>query len=958
MNLHIECPPGVGEKVCCETKHTVGEEAPEYDWRLNTECPGKEQPISVSYKIVSDNYCEKKELECVKCGDDCFKKIGDDVPFCGETTKEFDCVEKNNECVVANLKEGLNCGKCGDGCFPGKELEVMYCEKPSKDFDCVEEDDKCVVLEKEKPEGCGVDYCEFVEGVEPDCVGHWEVSGEHPNCNCNWECDEIVAKECVVKGDCGGKNDVCSNGRCVTIPEVVEEEEEEIDLSDIEVEVEKFEEEVREEPKEREGPSEPEPREESNEEPAEPEVTGNIIARLFKGFLGLIGNPQITGRVVDEGDNDGDGGDSGVEDTTQDEPSPDDSDNGVVDDEGGEDGGEDFEPGPGEEPDNECRDKWKACGDPCPPCDYETEHENEWHDDGDWEENRDWEREDKEERKRHEAEQRERCEDECARPCVDKCVRENCGEGLDCNIDEEIKKCEGGCDADEDCVSKCMEGGDWWKEFEDEDEHREEKGVFALWGDCRKAQGKTESHIHFGGWGEPFEGLEKYKHKYHEREGDWCKWELENSIKQRIEIEKGFNEEFARWFFEDYLASSAEDWKGHMSGLFELYWRNVDTSRMIAERMQCLGKRDITEFYEPKLIKFEYKTDYGAIEYWEELKEVRMFGKEKVNVVSPYMKVWIYPTKEFIKFEFQESMKNNEFPGSPEDKMKMENEGFPSEEALEFMREDDKFMKHVERIADNQGGEARSVVQVVDFESGEIVFNMLVEINREYIVKITPMLFSEVGDYDTKVEVDFDKVYDLVMFEMKNMEGAHTESPPWDRKKMKPIQGIKNFANGIRMYFKAKAIVNSAKVTPESNEKNVRKFMIEMMKMMGEGEKDKHRDGPPEGFDDLSEEEKEELMDEFGGGIFERGKEGGGGRDDFDKEEFREYEKEEKKGGFFGLFGGKDEGPDGKGPGKGPDFQGGMEDFMSDEEYEKFKQLPEEEREKIVKRMKEEMGEY
>ena len=149
MNLHIECPPGVGEKVCCETKHTVGEEAPEYDWRLNTECPGKEQPISVSYKIVSDNYCEKKELECVKCGDDCFKKIGDDVPFCGETTKEFDCVEKNNECVVANLKEGLNCGKCGDGCFPGKELEVMYCEKPSKDFDCVEEDDKCVVLEKE-----------------------------------------------------------------------------------------------------------------------------------------------------------------------------------------------------------------------------------------------------------------------------------------------------------------------------------------------------------------------------------------------------------------------------------------------------------------------------------------------------------------------------------------------------------------------------------------------------------------------------------------------------------------------------------------------------------------------------------------------------------------------------------------------------------------------------------------
>jgi len=60
-----------------------------------------------------------------------------------------------------------------------------------------------------------------------------------------------------------------------------------------------------------------------------------------------------------------------------------------------------------------------------------------------------------------------------------------------------------------------MKGGDWWKEFENKDEHKEEKGVFQAGGSCRTSQGKTEGFIWFGGWGEPFEQIQYLKNKYY-----------------------------------------------------------------------------------------------------------------------------------------------------------------------------------------------------------------------------------------------------------------------------------------------------------------------------------------------------------------------------------------------------------------------------------------------------------
>jgi hypothetical protein len=894
-------------------------------------------------------------LGCTSCGNDCITKEQSMVVDCSLPTIKFDCVEHNDECVVVE-EESLDCAKCGDGCITKEASMVADCAEPGDDFGCVENNGGC-------------ERIEFVVEHEDD-----EVEGVVVE-------EEIFDDECVTVSDCGGMHDVCSNGRCVAIPESFEEEEEEIIIEVVEEDnnVEELEQLIEEEFAE----------EVEEEESNEADVSGGVILGLFDFFRGL-GDGGITGKVTgfdvsedgddttpepdNSGSDDGSSGsDEGGSDDDVDSDPEDDSSDGSGSDDGfdgdsdegsdqqpsdeGENDWEGEDPGPGPEPDNDCDDKWKACGGSCPPCDYDqgsrNDGDHDYEDDNERrkheEERNEWNEEDKKERAGNcQRDCKRTCEDRVIRPYVESCVygengRDMC-EGEDCIKDckkEALKELDlGACTSE--CVGYCTEGKweDFERQFKDEEKemHKEEKGVFSAWGSCRKDQGKTNGNIHFGGWGEPFEDVERYKQKYYQREGDWCKWELQNSIKQRKEIEKGFNQEFAKWFFEDYLANAAEEWQEHMSGLYEMYWTSVETSRRMAENMQCLGKNDISSVYEPQLINFQYETEYGSVEYWEELKEVDVFGKggEKVKIVSPYMKVWIYPTKEFIKFEMQKSMEEHEFPGDSEEKMRHRNEGFPKKEVLEALRNDGDFMDLINDITETNGGNSRAVMQIIDYEGEEeVVFNVLTEINAEDLVKMEAMPIEEVGEYDTMIKIDFEKVYDLVSFSMEKMDGARIESPPWDHKKQ-PIQGVKDFANGIRMYFKAKGIVNSAKVTPEENEDLAKDFMIQFMQISGE--KEDEREGPPEGFEDLTDEEKEMVKEEFG----EEG-----------DNKYKRVEGEED-GGFFGFFGGDDDDDEfddeprdvRDGPGES------IEDMMTPEEYEKFKSLPENERQRIVKEMK------
>ena len=812
---------------------------------------------------ICDNNKDDNKNEAIDCADEqCGGKIcgkGKNNVQEGNETKEmevdFYCIEK--ECkareeiqeVVRNVS--MIC----------PEIPSIECSEGSKVFfsrydnetncpietSCLEETESCKVNEDCKQPACGIAECienkckvtgltecrelECVDGDEKICEvdgkiveicsnGFWEKTGD---CEKESEIrDEIiVGNECLSANDCGSDN-VCNNGVCQMLPQVIITK----PAEEIPSEENKEEQEVKEQI-----PSEPEPNSESEiketaPEPTsesqkpESETTGNIIFN----FIGtLFSKMRSTGAAIIGFD---------VEEAQNSQtiiPSNEEAKPGINEGDVGENiinnGERDIINRDGESVNTK----------------------------GEFEENKNQEREEdrNQEGERRQEENKERCKQECKRPCVEKCIRGECGEELNCVVDEVQKKCEGTCESGDDCIEKCIRGGDWWKEFENKDEHKEEKGVFQVGGNCRTSQGKTEGFIWFGGWGEPFEQIQPLKNKYYSGgQADWCKYDFENLKKQRQEFEKSFNQEFVAWFFEKYLANSAENWEQSVSGIFELYWKDVDNSREMAYRMQCLG---IDELSNINLINVKYDTEYGSVEFWEEIKTVKLPGMDKeVQVISPYMKAWVFPPKEFMIFEMKQSMKNHEFPGSPEEKMERKNEeGFTSQEKQEI-RGDKGEMEKIQKLSQKYGGNFDALIQFKDFETGEIVFNFYAQINEEDLINIKPMLPEEAPSEDAKVEIDFKQIYEMIYSMEKEMRGAQIESPPWD-KKFQPVQKVKEVVSGVKMWFKLRSIINSAKYYPADSEEDIKPFLkMFFMTMGGPG-------GGPENKEELGEDNIKDI---------------------------------------------------------------------------------------------------
>ncbi len=847
--------------------------------------------------IEEEEFCEVNE-DCAQplCGSaECVEGMCmvQELAICGEA-ECFDGEERIVQCstgeeiIVKICSEGLwkktgvqcegdeidlDCVACGNGCMPREQTFAASCLETTEEFECVQ-----------RGSSCEVSY--FEEGP----------SG-------------IAGNECSTISDCGGENDVCSNGKCIPLPEVIHVDE----PTQLPQEPEETEEEQQEETEETEETQEEQNVEDQDEETQEEQNIEDQLPEPIAFSLRLLSKITPFGFVTAEDDSNVNGGDDTTqppEDNTGETPPgetpqdlPDEPYQGEPDEPHPEpynDGGNCWEECwsvcEGGECHEECYDEEKceescsvddtgaeSCETNCHTeqicnevCEGEECHDEcgmvcegdkrDDHDEGGWED-------DRREGEWGEENCGEMCERECfdakIRPCTDRCIRDVCGEELQCDIDTERQVCEESCKVEKDfdsCVVDCddqCKSGEWeGLEHEwEEQEWQEEKGVFAVGGSCRTVQGKKEGFIWFNGWGDPFDDVQPLKHKYYMGgEADWCKWDIENLKKKRLEFEQGFNQEFVEWFFEDYMSNSAEDWEQHMSGIYELYWNNVDTLEQTVRRMKCLDKDGLPEGYTP-IELISYETEYGSLEYWEEIKIVTLPGPEgkelkDVEMITPYMKVWIFPSKEFIVYELEKSMASGEFPGPPEEKMERENEGGLSEEEKMMLKEDRDFMEKVIDVTDKYGGEVNAVIRFIDYETNDLVFNLYVKINEEDIFEMKPMLPDQVPAEDVRIEMDFALLYDLIYTAEKEMEGSRTETPPWDRQ-ARPVEKVKEFTNGIKMFFKVRKMANSAEVTPADAEKDAEKlfktFLFQMMRMGGPG------DGPPgEG----EEREKSEKLEE------------------------------------------------------------------------------------------------
>ncbi len=785
-----DCPqPKCGVSQCVEDKCKVTE--------LVTDCEEGCKEGKTKKRKCKDG----SEITTAICAANQWTETGYDCPEVPPHPPEEECLPIPISCWCP---DGTSCPQLTDekGCGYWGECPEEE-EVPEEEIPEEEE-----VPEEEIPEE------EEVPEEEPEEPPEEEIAPEVE------EEEQEVSGDCVLASDCGGPQDVCSNGNCVTLPIPIEEEappEEPI--------------EVVPEPEPEAPPEEPElppevppeaPPEQPPEQPPEapPEQgppTGDIVARLSDFVTGLF-----TG-LFTEGDF-----------PCEEECRPCEECNMRVDEfmrkiEAGE------IQGPGG-----CENRM-SCEQYCWNWENEEECENFFSDYG---------------------LETIHCWDEFCRGSCNTCryeagefeCNENqhfdsedsscwCDEGwFECDGDwengcESFGEC-GGCESKADCAEdRCAPWGNVIQQFDcvKGEEWVHDKGAVRFQGSCRTFPTKRmEGWVHFDMWGDPFEELHPIREEIEMEMGEeWCEWQLENKIKERIEIQNSLTEEFLTWFFEEYVPSSPSEWEKHIGGIFDSYWRIVDNSMKTSELLLCSGEDKLPEEYEP--IEVSYDTEFGSVRVWEAETTTDFFGK-RARIISPYMQIWILPTKEFIKKEFQAGMKGGYMPG-PEGKQKPEIP--PSEQ--EKMRRDPKFMGIINSISEKYGGEAKIIFNIVDGE--ELVFNALITINDEVLIKMEPMETYE-GDYDAKITFEFDFFYDMILTSEREMKGGHVEYPPWESR---PAFGdmFKGMVDGMRMWFMIQGGIASGQIRAEPGDALQDGLML-MQFMFERGPPDEKK-GPPEG---------------------------------------------------------------------------------------------------------------
>jgi len=312
-------------------------------------------------------------------------------------------------------------------------------------------------------------------------------------------------------------------------------------------------------------------------------------------------------------------------------------------------------------------------------------------------------------------------------------------------------------------------------------------GEVGMNGECElRPTGKIGGNVHFWAWGEPFEELEPLKRDVeHELGHDWCEWEIENLMRERLEIQSSLNPEFLKWFFENHVNEDPSKWDQHIGGMWDVYWRTVDNMQQTAERMKCLDQRSLPAEYQP--IDVVYDSEYGRVHLWEERKYVPEFDME---MFSPYMQIWVFPPKEFLKEEMRTATEEGRMPG-PKDET-----GGPSPEEVAEIKQSEEAMEIINRISNRWGGEAEAHIQFKDGD--EIVMNMVMRINPDEVMVFEPVSTYS-GTPDVTITAKFDYIYGLIR-DSEERNGGHTEFPPWERPPM--TQKIKEVVDGARTFSK------------------------------------------------------------------------------------------------------------------------------------------------------------
>jgi len=361
------------------------------------------------------------------------------------------------------------------------------------------------------------------------------------------------------------------------------------------------------------------------------------------------------------------------------------------------------------------------------------------------------------------------------------------------------------------------------------------KELFILEAKYKTDKKNPEVLVSFKSAGEKFNVIANLLESYRDGGTKWQAWKLDSLQKQNRELVKTFNNEFARWYLNEFLVSQTE-LSTKKNALYKIYNYNYDKKQEMAQLMEGLRVKTL-EYGEDDFISVDYSSELGSIKCNEYLDDVSFTGMQtSVEVPILSMNAMILYPQDYVEKSYKLSLDARSFVS--ENKERIYNLGLTDKEKIK-LKENTELKNKINELV------AKTLDQSFDMEISfvkenenkeELIYNLFVSLKNtetENSVKIYPMVPDEVPTgIDSKISVNFDNLYSLME---TTEEGSWKYSSPNLNEGFRPMEKIDLFVDWIKTQTKINSLENSIQVNP--NNQDVKDVVMDFIFLLGEPSK-------------------------------------------------------------------------------------------------------------------------
>ncbi|HDZ60560.1 MAG TPA: hypothetical protein ENH46_02530 [Candidatus Pacearchaeota archaeon] len=323
-------------------------------------------------------------------------------------------------------------------------------------------------------------------------------------------------------------------------------------------------------------------------------------------------------------------------------------------------------------------------------------------------------------------------------------TEQNCTD--ECSIEEICGGCEGIeeiCETYTDCHEECS-GDEKCDEFIN--------GEIKFEGECKDGG----SNFWINAWGD---GLDYYN-ELNEGE-DWnCEPEIQRLVSVRKAIQKDMDNEFAIWFFEDFMGGDDYDkiinGEHGFRGVLDILIRNEEE---IANNLHCSENKEWPSGFEK--IDITYANNNTHVEVWE--KNIPAEWMEDTKLYTTLYKYSWIPDRELLKRLIDYKLSETNTFG-------------PSAKDIAEIKEDEGQMEVINSLSDRYGGSFDVKLELKEEQEEGFSIKKYLQINPDVIIKFSDQIEEKP---DISVEVDYNTLYNFISYMSYEMEGDRIEGPHW-----------------------------------------------------------------------------------------------------------------------------------------------------------------------------------